>query len=145
MKVGSQPPPPPPPQSKGEEKDEEEVAFDPEQGTDWIKEELDKAHTGGPVKSDYYQGIKGYKVVKIDDKNQNILKGNYVQYDVSTGLARVPVKDQAPAAKAVRQMGYYFDYHQWNEQKNNQPVQRSRPDPRKKKAKKLNLKMMDKF
>jgi len=32
---------------------------------------------------------------------------------VSTGLAKVPVKDQAPAAKAVRQMGYYFDYHQW--------------------------------
>jgi hypothetical protein len=68
----------------------------------------------GPVKSDYYQGIKGYKMVKIDEKNQNILKGNHVQFDVNTGLARVPVKDQAPAAKAVRQMGYYFDYHQWN-------------------------------
>jgi hypothetical protein len=68
----------------------------------------------GPVKSEYYQGIKGYKMVKIDEKNQNILKGNYVQYDVNTGLAKVPVKDQAPAAKAMRQMGYYFDYHQWN-------------------------------
>lgn len=53
-------------------------------------------------------------MVKIDEKNQNILKGNYVQYDVNTGLAKVPVKDQAPAAKAMRQMGYYFDYHQWN-------------------------------
>jgi hypothetical protein len=65
--------------------------------------------------SDYYQGITGFKYVKINDNNKNILKGNYVQFDVNTGLARVPVKDQAPTAKAVRQMGYYFDYHQWNE------------------------------
>ena len=65
--------------------------------------------------SDYYQGITGYKYVKINDKNKNILNGNYVKFDVNTGLARVPVKDQAPAAKAVRQMGYYFDFHQWNE------------------------------
>jgi hypothetical protein len=42
------------------------------------------------------------------------LKGNYVQFDVNTGLARVPIKDQTPIAKEVRQMGYYFDYHQWN-------------------------------
>ena len=64
--------------------------------------------------SDYYQGITGFKYVKINENNKNILKGNYVQFDVNTGLARVPVKDQAPMAKAVRQMGYYFDYHQWN-------------------------------
>lgn len=51
--------------------------------------------------------------MKIDDKNQNILKGDHVKFDVNTGLARVPIKDQAPAAKSVRQMGYYFDYHQW--------------------------------
>lgn len=82
-------------------------------------------------------------MVKIDEKNQNILKGNHVQFDVSTGLARVPVKDQAPTAKAVRQMGYYFDYHQWNETMNNEPHKKSRPDPSKKKKKKLNLKMMD--
>lgn len=88
--------------------------FDPAEGTDWMKKELEKVPMGGPVTSDYYQGIKNYKTVKIDEKNQNILKGNYVQYDVATGLARVPVKDQAPTAKAVRQMGYYFDYHQWN-------------------------------
>lgn len=97
----------------------------------------------GPVRSDYYQGIKGYKMVKIDEKNQNILKGNHVQFDVSTGLAKVPVKDQAPTAKAVRQMGYYFDYHQWNEGMNQNPSKKSRPDPRKKKPKKLNLKLMD--
>lgn len=48
--------------------------------------------------------------MKIDEKNQNILKGNNVKFDVSTGLAKVPIKDQAPAAKSVRQMGYYFDY-----------------------------------
>lgn len=77
-----------------------------------MQNELSKI-TKGPVKSDYYLGIKGYKNVKIDEKNQNILKGDHVKYDVSTGLAKVPVKDQAPAAKAVRQMGYYFDYHQW--------------------------------
>jgi hypothetical protein len=82
-------------------------------------------------------------MVKIDEKNQNILKGNHVQFDVATGLAKVPVKDQAPAAKAVRQMGYYFDYHQWNEQRNHNPQKKARPDPKKKKAKKLNLKMMD--
>lgn len=89
-------------------------------------------HTG-PVKSDYYQGIKSYRTVKIDEKNQNILKGNYVKFDVATGLAKVPVKDQAPTSKAVRQMGYYFDYHQWNEVKNSGPQVKSRPDPRKKK------------
>lgn len=82
-------------------------------------------------------------MVRIDEKNQNILKGNHVQFDVATGLARVPIKDQAPVAKAVRQMGYYFDYHQWNQAKNTNPERRSRPDPKKKKAKKLNLKMMD--
>ena len=81
--------------------------------------------------------------VKIDEKNQNILKGNHVQFDVATGIARVPVKDQAPTAKAVRQMGYYFDYHQWNEELNKNPRQKARPDPKKKKAKKLNLKLMD--
>ena len=107
-----------------------------------IDDERKKAPTG-PVKSDYYQGITGYKVVKIDEKNQNILKGNHVQYDVSTGLARVPIKDQAPAAKAVRQMGYYFDYHQWNEAANSQAPKKARPDPKKKKPKKLKLKMMD--
>lgn len=98
--------------------------------------------TQGPIKSDYYLGIKGYKNVKIDDKNQNILKGDHVMFDVSTGLAKVPVKDQAPAAKAVRQMGYYFDYHQWVEERNKQPGYKSRPDPKKKKIKKLNLKGM---
>lgn len=82
-------------------------------------------------------------MVKIDEKNQNILKGNHVQFDVTTGLARVPVKDQAPTAKAVRQMGYYFDYHQWNEAMNTNPQKKSRPDPKKKKPKKLHLKMMD--
>lgn len=71
------------------------------------------------------------------------MKGNNVQYDVNTGLAKIPIKDQAPAAKAVRQMGYYFDYHQWNEQKNTNPAPKARPDPKKKKPKKLNLKMMD--
>jgi hypothetical protein len=45
-------------------------------------------------------------------------------------------------AKAVRQMGYYFDYHQWNEERNKQPGQRARPDAKKKKIKKLNLKGM---
>jgi hypothetical protein len=60
-------------------------------------------------------GIKGYKNVKIDDKNQNILKGDHVKFDVNTGLAKVPIKDQSPTAKSVRQMGYYFDYHQWCE------------------------------
>lgn len=85
------------------------------------------------MQSDYYQGITGYKVVKIDEKNQNILKGNHVKYDVSTGLARVPIKDQAPAAKAIRQMGHYFDYHQWNEARNSQPQKKARPDPKKKK------------
>jgi len=98
--------------------------------------------TKGPIKSDYYLGIKGYKNVKIDDKNQNILKGDHVKFDVSTGLAKVPVKDQAPAAKAVRQMGYYFDYHQWVEERNKQPGYKARPDPKKKKIKKLNLKGM---
>ena len=65
------------------------------------------------MQSAYYLGIKGYKNIKIDEKNQNILKGDHVKFDVNTGLARVPIKDQAPAAKSVRQMGYYFDYHQW--------------------------------
>jgi hypothetical protein len=50
-------------------------------------------------------------MVKIDEKNQNILKANYVKYDATTGLAKVPIKSQSPTAKAVRQMGYYFDYH----------------------------------
>lgn len=81
-------------------------------------------------------------MVKIDEKNQNILKGNHVQFDVATGLARVPIKDQAPASKAVRQMGYYFDLHQWTETKN-QGVKKARPDPRRKKEKKLRLKLMD--
>lgn len=67
-----------------------------------------------PLTSDYYQGIKSYKYVKITDGNKHILNGNYVKFDVATGLAKIPVKDQAPDAKAVRQMGYYFDYHQWN-------------------------------
>ena len=94
----------------------------------------------GPVTSDYYQGITRYKYVKINDNNKNILNGSYVKFDAATGLARVPVKDQAPAAKAVRQMGYYFDYHQWNEEKNKNPEAfKGRPDPKKKKAKKLRL------
>lgn len=103
---------------------------------------MDEIKTG-PVHSEYYSGIKGYKMVKINEKNQNILKGNHVQFDVATGLARVPVKDQAPTAKAVRQMGYYFDYHQWNEELNKNPAQKARPDPKKKKPKRLHLKMMD--
>ena len=53
------------------------------------------------------------------------------------------MKDQAPGAKAVRQMGYYFDYHQWNEERNKNPEVKARPDPKKKKPKKLNLKMMN--
>ena len=77
-----------------------------------MKKDLAEMKTGA-VQSQYYQGIKGYKMVKIDQKNKNILKGNYVKFDANTGLASVPVKDQAPTAKAVRQMGYYFDYHQW--------------------------------
>lgn len=39
-------------------------------------------------------------------------------------------------------MGYYFDYHQWNEERNKQPGYKARPDPKKKKIKKLNLKGM---
>lgn len=90
--------------------------FDPEEGADWMAEKLNEAEEGGnkALTSDYYQGITGYKYVKINENNKGILNGNYVKFDVNTGLARVPVKDQAPAAKAVRQMGYYFDYHQWN-------------------------------
>ena len=43
-------------------------------------------------------------------------------------------------------MGYYFDYHQWNEQKNKDPeAWKSKPDPSKKnKKKKLYLKGMGK-
>ncbi len=70
------------------------------------------------------------------------MKGDHVKFDVSTGLAKVPVKDQAPVAKAVRQMGYYFDYHQWVEGRNTNPDHKARPDPKKKKIKKLNLKGM---
>lgn len=65
-----------------------------------------------------------------------------MKFDVSTGLAKVPVKDQAPAAKAVRQMGYYFDYHQWTEERNKNPQKKARPDIKRKKPKKLNLKGM---
>lgn len=65
----------------------------------------------GPVQSEYYQGIIGHKLVKIDEKNKNLLKANYVKFNEATGLASVPIKSQAPNAKAVRQMGYYFDYH----------------------------------
>jgi hypothetical protein len=37
-------------------------------------------------------------------------------------------------------MGYYFDYHQWNEERNKNPeAHRNRPDPKKKKQKKLHL------
>ena len=90
--------------------------------------------------SEQFQGIKSYKYVKINDKNKNILNGNYVKFDVNTGLAKVPVKDQAPTSKAVRQMGYYFDMHQWNEEKNKNPeAWKSKPDPSKKKKKKLHL------
>jgi hypothetical protein len=94
----------------------------------------------GPVTSDYYQGITRYKYVRINDNNKNILNASYVKFDANTGLAKVPVKDQAPGAKAVRQMGYYFDYHQWNESRNSNPnAFKARPDPRKKKQKKLHL------
>jgi hypothetical protein len=81
-----------------------------------MAEKLNEAEGGDkrPLTSDYYQGITGFKYVKINENNKGILNGNYVKFDVNTGLARVPVKDQAPTAKAVRQMGYYFDYHQWN-------------------------------
>jgi hypothetical protein len=71
------------------------------------------------------------------------LKGDHVKFDVNTGLARVPIKDQAPTAKAVRQMGYYFDYHQWCEARNKTPDLRARPDASRKKKKKLNLKFMN--
>ena len=64
---------------------------------------------------------------------------------MSTGLAKVPIKDQAPAAKSVRQMGYYFDYHQWTEARNQNPSHKARPDIKRKKPKKLNLKGMDWF
>lgn len=114
-----------------------EVPPEAEGKNDWMQDELKKL--GGPIKSEYYQGITGYKMVKIDDKNKNILKGNYVKYDVASGLAKVPIKSQEPAAKAVRQMGYYFDYHDWCEQKNANPTPKSRPDPRKKRKKRLNL------
>jgi len=95
------------------------------------------------VESSYYLGIKGYRTVKVDEKNQNILNGNNVKFDVNTGIARVPIKDQAPAAKAVRQMGYYFDSNQWTEERNKNPHFKARPDKKKKKVKKLNLKGMN--
>ena len=63
-----------------------------------------------------------------------------MKFDVNTGLARVPVKSQAPAAKAVRQMGYYFDFHQWNEGRNSNPEAfQAKADKSKKKKKKLRL------
>lgn len=114
-----------------------EAPPEPSDQPDWMEEELKKM--AGPVKSEYYQGITGYKMVKIDEKNKNILKGNYVKYDAASGLAKVPIKSQDPAAKAVRQMGYYFDYHQWCEERNQNPQPKSRPDPTKKKKKRLNL------
>jgi hypothetical protein len=78
--------------------------------------------------------------VRINDSNKNLLNASYVKFDANTGLAKVPVKDQAPCSKAVRQMGYYFDYHQWNEERNRDPnAYKSRPDARKKKQKKLHL------
>lgn len=93
-----------------------------------------------PLTSDYYQGITGYKYVKVNDKNKNILNAGYVKFDVNTGLARVPVKSQAPAAKAVRQMGYYFDAHQYNQERNKDPQAfKGKPDPNKKKKKRLHL------
>ena len=36
-------------------------------------------------------------------------------------------------------MGYYFDLHQWMDQRNNLPDVKARPDVRRKKKKKLNL------
>lgn len=143
VKVGAKPPPPAPASSKEEEKPE--TVYDPKEG-DWIANELEELHKveKGSQDSSYYHGISGYKYVKINEKNKNILNANYVKFDVATGLARVPIKDQAPAAKDVRQMGYYFDYHQWNEERNKNPnSMRGRPDPKRKKPKKLHLKMMD--
>jgi hypothetical protein len=40
-------------------------------------------------------------------------------------------------------MGYYFDYHQWCEERNKAPDSKARPDASKKKKKKLNLKFMN--
>ena len=41
------------------------------------------------------------------------MSNSYVKVDSQAGMALVPVKDQHPTAKAVRHMGYYFDYHNW--------------------------------
>ena len=62
-----------------------------------------------------------------------------MKFNPATGLASVPIKSQAPTAKAIRQMGYYFDLHEWMDKKNNEPEVRARPDIRKKKKKRLNL------
>ncbi len=84
--------------------------------------------------------LKNKKDNKICRKNRKkALIGCKINSKISP---KVPVKDQAPMAKAVRQMGYYFDYHQWNEERNKNPQQRARPDAKKKKIKKLNLKGM---
>ena len=84
--------------------------------------------------------------MRVNENNKNILHGSYVKFDVNTGLAKVPVKDQAPDAKAMRQMGHYFDFHQWNEEKNRNPeAWKNKPDPKKKrKHKKLRLLCMGK-
>lgn len=117
-------------------------AYDPNDKGSWLNQQLSELGETekGAISSDYYHGIKGFKYVKINENNKGILNGNYVKFDVATGLARVPIKDQAPTSKAVRQMGYYFDYHQWNEERNRNPeAYRNRPDPKKKRKKRLHL------
>jgi hypothetical protein len=38
---------------------------------------------------------------------------SFVKVDEKNGCALIPIKDQNPTAKAVRHMGYYFDYNEW--------------------------------
>lgn len=64
-------------------------------------------------------GIKGYKKIKIDiDNKKHILKNPFIIYEEGNDYAYLPIKDQDQTAKAYRQMGYYFNYDQWNDKMN---------------------------
>ena len=121
--------------------------------TDWLafaeSELISKKRVTGLVRDEMYRktmkainkpdatGIVGYKKAKLTDYRVNFNPDLEVAGEGRTFF--IAKKSQAPSAKALRQMSYYFDYDDYNDKMNELERKGVRikgvPDKRRKKKK----------
>lgn len=81
-------------------------------------------------------GVIGFKEITIKESSRS---DQNPENPHKKATVKVSVKDQSPSAKAMRHMHHYFDYDEWLQMKNTTEQKKSKPDPSKKKPKKLKI------